>query len=336
MEQIKDTFYRPLRDLRISVIDRCNFRCTYCMPAEIFGDDYPFMPESELLSFDEIFSLAESFTALGVEKIRITGGEPLLRKNLSRLISRLSSLDGIHDIGLTTNGVFLVKQAKELKRSGLHRVNVSLDAINEDIFKQMNGRNMQPDAVLNGIDAAIDVGLQVKVNMVVKRGVNDCEIRPMAEYCKNKGVTLRFIEYMDVGQTNGWNFSEVVTKKEIYDQLTEIAPLIPVEKAYFGEVANRYRYSGSDVETGFISSVSDTFCSSCTRARVSADGKLYTCLFAEKGHDLRSLLRDGCSKGSMEKYLTSIWNQRSDRYSEERTEETVRNRKKIEMSYIGG
>ncbi|RSL33626.1 GTP 3',8-cyclase MoaA [Salibacterium salarium] len=334
--QVKDTFHRPLRDLRISVIDRCNFRCSYCMPADIFGDDYPFMPESELLSFDEIFSLAQSFTTLGVKKIRITGGEPLLRKNLSHLIDRLSSLEGIHDIGLTTNGVFLVKQAKQLKQAGLHRVNVSLDAIEESIFQSMNGRNMKPRAVLNGIDAALDAGLQVKVNMVVQRGVNDGQILPMAEYCKDKGITLRFIEYMDVGQTNGWNFSDVVTKKEIYDQLTEIAPLIPVEKAYFGEVANRYRYSDSDVETGFISSVSDTFCSSCTRARISADGKLYTCLFAEHGHDLRSLLREGASEEQVEQYLTSIWNHRSDRYSEERTEETVRNRKKIEMSYIGG
>ncbi|MFZ4451138.1 GTP 3',8-cyclase MoaA [Salibacterium aidingense] len=335
--QVTDTLKRPLRDLRISVIDRCNFRCTYCMPAEIFGDDYPFMPESELLSFDEMETLARTFTKLGVEKIRITGGEPLLRKGMPELIERLSSLDGIHDIALTTNGVFLVKQAQALKKAGLDRVNVSLDAVDERIFQQMNGRNMKPRAVLNGIDAALEAGLGVKVNMVVQRGVNDTDILPMARYFKNKGVTLRFIEYMDVGQTNGWNFSEVVTKKEIYEQLTELSPLVPVEEAYFGEVANRYRYEGTETEIGFISSVSDTFCSSCTRARISADGKLYTCLFAEHGHDLRALLRHNKAGGeTLEDRLTSIWQQRRDRYSEERTEETVRNRKKIEMSYIGG
>ncbi|MFB4166303.1 GTP 3',8-cyclase MoaA [Alteribacillus sp. JSM 102045] len=333
---ITDTLDRPLRDLRISVIDRCNFRCSYCMPKEIFGDDYPFMPESELLSFEEILRLAEPFTKLGAEKIRITGGEPLMRKNLAILIEQLSALDGVRDIGLTTNGVYLVKQAKALQEAGLHRVNVSLDAIDEKIFQTMNGRNVKPQAVLNGIDAALAAGLQVKVNMVVKKGVNDGQIRPMAEYCKEKGITLRFIEYMDVGQTNGWNFSEVATKKEMYEKLTHISPLIPVEKAYFGEVASRYRYKDSDVEVGFISSVSDAFCSSCTRARISADGKLYTCLFAESGHDLRGFLRNGASTEELEKYLTSIWISRNDRYSEERTEETVKNRKKIEMSYIGG
>ncbi|SDI07951.1 GTP 3',8-cyclase MoaA [Alteribacillus bidgolensis] len=333
---ITDTLNRPLRDLRISVIDRCNFRCSYCMPKEIFGDDYPFMPENELLSFDEILRLAEQFTKLGAEKIRITGGEPLMRKDLPLLIEQLSELEGIHDIGLTTNGVYLIKQAKALKEAGLHRVNVSLDAIEEKVFQTMNGRNVKPKAVFKGIDAALSAGLQVKVNMVVKKGVNDGQIRPLAEYCKAKGITLRFIEYMDVGQTNGWNFSDVVTKKEIYEKLTDIAPLIPVKKAYFGEVASRYRYKDSDVEVGFISSVSDAFCSSCTRARISADGKLYTCLFAESGHDLRAFLRNGASTEELEHYLTSIWTNRSDRYSEERTEETVKKRKKIEMSYIGG
>nr|WP_240374317.1 GTP 3',8-cyclase MoaA [Bacillus piscicola] len=331
-----DKLNRPLRDLRISVIDRCNFRCTYCMPAEVFGDDYPFMPESELLSFAEITTLAEQFAELGVEKIRLTGGEPLLRRNLSSLIEQLATVPGIEDIALTTNGVLLVHQAEKLKKAGLERVNISLDAIDEKVFQKMNGRNFKPDAVLKGIDAALAAGLQVKINMVVKKGENDDQIIPLATYCKERGITLRFIEFMDVGQTNGWDFSHVVTKKEIHDKLTRIAPLVPVEKAYFGEVASRYRYEETDVEVGFISSVSETFCSSCTRARISADGKLFTCLFAEKGHDLRALLRKGYSKEEIKQEIDSIWQKRTDRYSDERTEETVKNRKKIEMSYIGG
>ncbi|SFL85316.1 GTP 3',8-cyclase MoaA [Salibacterium qingdaonense] len=335
-QQVTDTRNRPLRDLRISVIDRCNFRCTYCMPKEIFGDDYPFMTEKELLSFDDIETLARSFTMLGVEKLRITGGEPLLRKDLPALIERLSSLPGIKDTALTTNGVFLVKQAEALKQAGLDRVNISLDAVTEHIFQKMNGRNMKPRAVLNGIEAAQEAGLGVKVNMVVQRGANDEDILPMARYFKEQGVTLRFIEYMDVGTSNGWNFTDVVPKKEIYEKLTGLAPLHPVEDAYFGEVANRYRYDGTDTEVGFISSVSDTFCSSCTRARISADGRLYTCLFAEDGHDLRPFLGDDPDTDGLEDRLSSIWRLRSDRYSEERTEETVRNRRKIEMSYIGG
>ncbi|MGY4688868.1 GTP 3',8-cyclase MoaA [Salibacterium sp. K-3] len=333
---VTDTRNRPLRDLRISVIDRCNFRCTYCMPKEIFGDDYPFMTEKELLSFDDIETIVRSFITLGVEKLRITGGEPLLRTDLPHLIERLSPLPGITDTALTTNGVFLVKHAEALKAAGLNRVNISLDAVTESIFQSMNGRNMKPRAVLNGIDAALEAGLGVKVNMVVQRGVNDGDILPMARYFKEKGVTLRFIEYMDVGTSNGWNFSDVVTKKEIYEKLTELSVLHPVEEAYFGEVANRYRYDGTNTEVGFISSVSDTFCSSCTRARISADGRLYTCLFAENGHDLRPFVGDQPDPAGLEDRLASIWRQRSDRYSEERTEETVRNRRKIEMSYIGG
>ena len=336
LQPVTDYWKRPLRDLRISVIDRCNFRCTYCMPAEIFGDDYPFMSESELLSFEEITTLAKQFASLGVEKIRLTGGEPLLRKNLPDLIERLSSIQGINDIALTTNGVMLVHQAKKLRAAGLQRVNISLDAIEEEVFQRMNGRNIKPSAVLKGIDAAMEAGLEVKVNMVVEKGENDNQIIPLAKYCKEQGIILRFIEFMDVGQTNGWDFSHVVTKKEMYDKLTNISPLIPLDKAYFGEVASRYRYEDSDVEVGFISSVSETFCSSCTRARISADGKLFTCLFAESGFDLRDMLRSNATSEEIGQTLASIWSKRTDRYSDERTEETVKNRKKIEMSYIGG
>ncbi|SDH18263.1 cyclic pyranopterin monophosphate synthase subunit MoaA [Alteribacillus persepolensis] len=333
---LKDALKRPLRDLRISVIDRCNFRCSYCMPKEIFGDDYPFMPESELLTFNEIMRLAKPFVQMGAEKIRITGGEPLMRPHLSQLIERLSVLEGIQDIGLTTNGVYLVKYADTLKKAGLQRVNISLDALDEKIFQTMNGRNVKPHAVLRGIDASLAAGLHVKINAVIKKGVNDGEILPLAKYCKKRGITLRFIEYMDVGQSNGWNVSDVVTKKEMLHKLQHIAPVAPVEKAYFGEVAARYRYVGTNTEVGFISSVSDAFCASCTRARLSADGKLYTCLFAESGHDLRALLRGGATDEQIERNVQSIWHYRTDRYSAERTSETAKHRKKIEMSYIGG
>lgn len=333
---VHDKFLRPLQDLRISIIDKCNFRCSYCMPAEIFGEDYVFMSEEELLSFDEIERLVLPFIKLGVKKIRLTGGEPLLRKNVHLLIERLSALNGIEDIALTTNGVHLVKQAEALKKSGLMRVNISLDALDTEIFQKMNGRKVKSDVVLKGMDAARSAGLHVKVNMVVKKGVNEEEVVKLASYCKDRGITLRLIEFMDVGQTNGWDFSQVVTKKELLHQLSAIAPLEPLEKEYVGEVASRYRYKGTNTEVGIISSVSDTFCGSCTRARISADGKLYTCLFAEEGFDLRNLLRSGVDDKEIEKKIESIWEKRTDKYSEERTEETVNNRKKIEMSYIGG
>ncbi|TWI59151.1 cyclic pyranopterin phosphate synthase [Halalkalibacter nanhaiisediminis] len=333
---VSDKFSRPLQDLRISIMDKCNFRCSYCMPAEIFGEDYVFMREEELLSFDEIERLVSQFTKLGVKKIRITGGEPLLRKNVDLLVKRLSALEGIEDVGLTTNGVYLVKQAEALKRAGLMRVNISLDALDTDIFQEMNGRKVKPNVVLKGMEAAISAGLLVKVNMVVKKGVNDEEVVKLATYCKDRGITLRFIEFMDVGQTNGWDFSQVVTKKELLEKVSTIAPVEAVDKDYFGEVASRYRYIGTTTEVGFISSVSDTFCGSCTRARISADGKLFTCLFAEEGYDFRQLIRSGASDLEIEKKIENIWSNRTDRYSEERTEETVKTRKKIEMSYIGG
>ncbi|PFA20856.1 MULTISPECIES: GTP 3',8-cyclase MoaA [Bacillus cereus group] len=335
-EKITDSLQRPLQDLRISVIDRCNFRCTYCMPAEVFGPDYAFLQEEFLLTFDEIERLAKLFVGMGVKKIRLTGGEPLLRKDLPKLIQRLAKLDGLTDIGLTTNGIHLTKQAKALKEAGLHRVNVSLDAIEDDVFREINGRNISTKPVLKGIAAAKEAGLDVKVNMVVKKGMNDGQILPMAAYFKEQKIPLRFIEFMDVGSTNGWNFEQVITKQELIEKISQVYPIEPVDPHYFGEVAKRYRYVGSDVEVGFITSVSESFCSSCTRARISADGKFYNCLFATKGTDLRSLLREGISDTDLLQVVQNIWEYRKDRYSDERTEESANNRPKIEMSYIGG
>ncbi len=331
-----DHLQRPLRDLRISVTDRCNFRCTYCMPAEIFDQDYAFMPRDQLLTFEEIERLASIFAKLGVKKIRLTGGEPLMRRDLPVLIKKLMDIDGIEDIGLTTNGVYLVKHSAALKAAGLQRVNVSLDAMDDEVFKKINGRGVSTKAVLNGIEAALKAGLAVKVNMVVKKGMNDQEIIPMVSYFKEKGITLRFIEFMDVGSTNGWNFEQVVSKKEIYEKIHAVYPLEPVDPNYFGEVAKLYRYKGTNTEVGFITSVSESFCSSCTRARISAEGKLYTCLFATKGFDLKTLVRSEATDEDISKTVTEIWNERKNRYSDERTEETAKNRKRIEMSYIGG
>ena len=333
---ILDQLSRPLRDLRISVTDRCNFRCQYCMPADIFGPDFAFLPKEKILSFEEIIRLARIFSKLGVKKIRITGGEPLMRKELPSLIQQLIKIPGIQDIGLTTNGVYLPKYAQQLKEAGLKRVNVSLDALNDDVFMKMNGRGVRSKVVLKGIDAALASGLKVKVNMVVQKGVNDGEILPMAQFCREKGLSLRFIEFMDVGNSNGWKLDQVVTKKEIFEMLNRHFQLEPVEPAYFGEVAKRYRYRNETTEIGFITSVSESFCSSCTRARISAEGKLYTCLFASEGFDLRTLIRNGAEDEEIEQKVVDIWNRRSDRYSDERFENTHRPRKKIEMSYIGG
>lgn len=335
-EKVKDFFGRPLQDLRISVIDRCNFRCTYCMPAEVFGPDYAFLKDEFLLTFDEIERLAKVFVSIGVRKIRLTGGEPLLRKDLTKLIARLAKLDGLVDIGLTTNAIHLTKQAKALKEAGLHRVNVSLDAIDDEVFRTINGRNINTKPVLKGIMAAKEVGLEVKVNMVVKKGMNDHQVLPVATYFKEQGISLRFIEFMDVGSTNGWNFDQVITKQELIDMIHQVYPIEPAESHYFGEVAKRYRYVGTDVEVGFITSVSESFCSSCTRARISADGKFYTCLFATEGMDLRKLLRENLSDNDLLKAIQDVWEDRKDRYSDKRTEESAKNRPKIEMSYIGG
>ncbi|WP_436865399.1 GTP 3',8-cyclase MoaA [Bacillus fungorum] len=335
-EMVTDFFGRPLQDLRISVIDRCNFRCTYCMPAEVFGPDYAFLKDEFLLTFDEIERLAKLFVSIGVRKIRITGGEPLLRKDVTKLIARLVKIDGLVDIGLTTNAIHLTKQAKALKEAGLHRVNVSLDAIDDDVFKGINGRNINTKPVIKGIMTAKEVGLDVKVNMVVKKGMNDHQVLPMAAYFKEQGITLRFIEFMDVGSTNGWNFDQVVTKRELIEMIHSVYPLEPAEAHYFGEVAKRYRYVGTNVEVGFITSVSESFCSSCTRARISADGKFYTCLFATEGLDVRELLRGNLSDDELLSVIQDVWMNRKDRYSDERTEESAKNRPKIEMSYIGG
>ncbi|MEF7559048.1 GTP 3',8-cyclase MoaA [Bacillus thuringiensis] len=335
-ENMKDSLKRPLQDLRISVIDRCNFRCTYCMPAEVFGPDYAFLQEECLLTFDEIERLARLFISMGVNKIRLTGGEPLLRKDLPKLIARLAKLEGLKDIGLTTNGIHLAKQAKALKEAGLKRVNISLDAIEDHVFQKINGRNVSTKPVLKGIEAAKEVGLEVKVNMVVKKGMNDSQILPMAQYFKEQEIQLRFIEFMDVGSTNGWNFEQVVTKEQLIEKINRVSPIEPVKPRYFGEVAKLYRYVGSDAEVGFITSVSESFCSSCTRARISADGKFYTCLFGEKGTDLRTLLRENISDASLLKILQHTWKYRTDQYSDERTVESTNKRQKVEMSYIGG
>ncbi|WP_042148583.1 GTP 3',8-cyclase MoaA [Paucisalibacillus sp. EB02] len=334
--KITDKFGRPLQDLRISVTDRCNFRCTYCMPKEIFGRDYPFLPKDHLLTFEEIERLAKAFVKLGVKKIRLTGGEPLLRRNLPDLIRKLSAISGLEDVGLTTNATLLEKMAWDLKAAGLKRINVSLDALDNTLFQSINDSGISTERVLKGIDKALDVGLQVKVNMVVKKGMNEQEVIPMARFFKDKGVTLRYIEFMDVGKTNEWDFSKVVTKKHILNELSQHFELGSVDPNHFGEVAKRYRYKGTDTEVGFITSVSESFCSTCTRARIAADGKLYTCLFAAKGFDFKELLRSGVNDVEVEQQIIAIWNKREDRYSDERTEESAKNKDRIEMSYIGG
>lgn len=306
------------------------------MPAEIFGPGYAFLPREQILSFEEIETLGQIFADLGVKKLRLTGGEPLLRKDVAVLLQRLLHIQGIEDIGLTTNGILLTKQAKSLYEAGLRRLNISLDALNDDVFHSLNGRHIDAKYVLQGIEAALEAGFNVKVNMVVQKGINDQEIIPMASYFRSKKVTLRFIEFMDVGNSNEWKWEKVMTKQEIWEKLSSHFDLEPVERAYFGEVAKRYRYKGEQTEIGFITSVSESFCSSCTRARISADGKLYTCLFANEGFDLKALLRNGSSKEEVREKIIDIWNQRHDRYSDMRTEETRKNKKKIEMSYIGG
>ncbi|MDF9839329.1 MULTISPECIES: GTP 3',8-cyclase MoaA [unclassified Paenibacillus] len=333
---IQDQLHRPMRDLRISVTDRCNFRCSYCMPKELFGDDYAFLPGSELLTFDEIRRLTRLFVSLGVTKIRLTGGEPLLRRELPVLVEGISAMGGVEDMGLTTNGVLLGQQAEPLYAAGLRRLNVSLDALDPELFGKMNGRGLKSGIILQNIDHAVNTGFEVKVNMVVQRGVNESEIEPMARYFKEKRITLRFIEFMDVGNDNGWSFKKVVTKKEMLERLHSSFDMEALGHCYFGEVAERYRYKDNGAEVGFITSVSESFCSSCTRARLSSDGKFYTCLFASSGLDLRALLRGGADDASLLKAIRAVWEQRSDRYSDERTEQTAGSRTKIGMSYIGG
>ena len=338
--KVFDTLNRPLRDLRISVMDQCNLRCTYCMPKEVFGPDYVFLPSERLLTFPEIIRLIKIFTSSGVEKIRLTGGEPLLRKGLPDLIEQIGTMEGVKDLSLTTNGILLGTYAKRLKEAGLKRVNVSLDSLNQQTYGQMNGRNFPVDRVLKSIEQAAAVGLLIKINMVVQKGVNDQDVVQVAQYCFEKGYTLRFIEFMDVGNTNGWNLEQVVTSSEILSRLQNSMgkELEPVDPNYIGEVAKRYRYKGTDKEIGFISSISESFCSTCNRARISADGKLFTCLFASEGKDLVSHIRNPqMTDEKLSELLHDLWAHRKDRYSDERLEHgRKKENKKIEMSYIGG
>ncbi|OZI10790.1 GTP 3',8-cyclase MoaA [Bacillaceae bacterium SAS-127] len=335
--EVRDKLRRPLRDLRLSVTDRCNFRCRYCMPEEIFGSDYSFLPSDKILSFDEMERLVKIFVSFGVKKIRITGGEPLLRRNLPELIERIDQIDGVEDIALTTNGALLKKHAEALAKAGLSRVSVSLDSLNEERFLAMNGNRGKVKSVLEGIEKAANVGMKVKVNMVVQKGKNDQDIIPMARFFKEEKHTLRFIEYMDVGNSNGWRLDDVTSKQDILNQVNQFSPIEPMAPNYSGEVATRYRYIDSDQEIGIISSVTDSFCSTCTRARISAEGKLYTCLFATAGTDLRKLLRSGQSDDAIAEIVENVWSHRGDRYSDERTNQTrPRTNTKVEMSHIGG
>jgi cyclic pyranopterin phosphate synthase len=331
-----DTRGRPLHDLRISVTDRCNFRCVYCMPRAVFGPDHAFLPRDELLTFDEIVRLVGIFTRLGVEKVRLTGGEPLVRRDLPSLVAQVAALPGVRDLTLTTNGVLLPGQAAALHEAGLHRVTISLDADDDETFMRLNDARVPVARVLAGIEAAEAVGLgPIKLNMVVKRGWNEHAILPMARRFRGTGRILRFIEYMDVGHSNGWRLDDVVSADEILSIVASEFPLEPMPPSKPGEVAERYRYTDGGGEIGVIASVSRPFCESCDRARLSADGQLYTCLFATRGHDLRGIVRAGASDEDLETTLRSIWEGRDDRYSEVRSAETVE-LPKVEMSYIGG
>ena len=346
-----DTRGRPLRDLRISVTDRCNFRCNYCMPKEVFDKDYPYLPHSALLSFEEITRLASLFLAHGVRKIRLTGGEPLLRKNIEELIAQLAQLRTVDgkapDLTLTTNGSLLARKAKALKEAGLNRVTVSLDGLDDAVFRRMNDVDFPVADVLAGIEAAHAAGLShIKVNMVVKRGTNDHEILPMARHFRGTGTTLRFIEYMDVGATNGWRMDEVLPSAELIERLRAELPLVPLEPSSPGETAERWGYADTSGqhdpglgEVGVISSVTQAFCHDCNRARLSTEGKLYLCLFASQGYDLRSLLRGGASDADIAAAIAPIWQQRTDRYSELRSTlpaDNTQGARRVEMSYIGG
>jgi cyclic pyranopterin phosphate synthase len=331
----RDSRGRSLHDLRISVTDRCNFRCTYCMPKSVFDNDFQFLQHGDLLSFEEIARLARLFVGLGVRKIRLTGGEPLLRRNIERLVEMLARIDGI-DLTLTTNGSGLARKAAELRDAGLKRVTVSLDSLDDRVFRALNDVDFPVARVLEGIDAAAAAGLApVKINMVVKRGINEDSIVPMARHFRGTGHIVRFIEFMDVGATNGWKMDAVVPAAEIVRRIDAELPLVNVDPNYRGEVAERWRYRDGSGEIGVIASVTQAFCRDCTRARLSTDGKLYTCLFAKHGHDLRGLLRDGHDDATLTRVIGAVWRQRDDRYSEVRTANTA-GAPKIEMSYIGG
>jgi len=338
MPVVTDSFQRPLRDLRISVTDRCNFRCPYCMPKEVFGAGHAFLKDPQLMSLAEITRIARAFRGLGVEKVRLTGGEPLLRDDAAELVHVLKHDLQLPDVALTTNGWLLEKYAPALRAAGLDRVNVSVDSLDDATAGQMNGLGFKVERVLRGIDAAAAAGLPVKINCVVQRGVNDGELLVLCEYFRARGHTLRFIEFMDVGNTNHWSAERVVSAKEIVTRVAERWPLEPCGPAYRGEVAARYRYRDGAGEIGLISSVTEPFCKDCHRARLSADGRLFTCLFASLGWDVLGCLRAGASDRELEHYLSRVWAGRLDRYSDERSEviATGEVREKIEMSYIGG
>lgn len=335
---VHDALQRPIRDLRISVTDRCNFRCVYCMPKEVFGTRHRFLPRAELLTYEEIARLARSFAAVGVKKFRLTGGEPLIRRDLERLVAMLAAIDGVEDISLTTNGSMLsLRKARVLRRAGLKRITVSLDALDDRTFMAINDVDYPVRKVLDAIDNAGTAGLDpVKINVVVKRGVNDHSIVPLARHFHGTGHIVRFIEYMDVGHSNGWRMDDVVPAAEIAARVHEELPIEPAEPNYRGEVAQRWHFVDGGGEIGIVASVTQPFCRDCTRARLSARGELYTCLFATRGHDLRRLVRDaGVSDDEVTEHLAGIWSRRSDRYSEIRSENTAA-LPKVEMSYIGG
>jgi GTP 3',8-cyclase len=333
----KDRLGRPLHDLRISVMDRCNFRCPYCMPRETFHEHYRFLKSSERLSFEEISRLTRLFVQLGVRKVRLTGGEPLLRPNVSELVGELTAIDGVEDVALTTNAVLLAQHAAELKANGLHRITVSLDSLDPEIFKQMSGGFAERDRVLEGIQSAVDAGLApIKINAVVQRGVNDHTALDLVERFRGSGVIVRFIEYMDVGNRNHWSLDRVVPSKELLERIAQRWPLHAVEENYHGEVAERYAFDDGQGEIGFISSVTNPFCGACTRARLSSEGVFYTCLFATSGLDLRTPLREGAQDEDLLNLIGDTWTQRQDRYSELRSTIQEHPIKKIEMYYIGG
>ena len=334
---LTDSLGRPIRDLRISVIDRCNFRCVYCMPKEKFGSNHRFLPNEKILSYDEIEKIARQFVALGVKKIRLTGGEPLVRPKLPELVSRLAKLPGLEDISLTTNGSLLTREnAQQLKDAGLNRITISLDALDDATFMAINDVKFPVQQVLDAIENTNTVGFDsIKINMVVKKGINEHSVLPMAEFFRGTGHTLRFIEFMDVGNSNQWQADAVLSVKEIVELIDARFPIEPLEANYPGEVAQRWRYRDGEGEIGIISSITQPFCHSCTRARVSAEGQLYTCLFATQGNDLRQRIREGMSDEQLRDFLASVWSQRTDRYSELRNLSTTQI-PKIEMSYIGG
>ena len=333
---LTDTFGRPLKDLRISVTDRCNFRCTYCMPAEIYGERYEFLPKAELLTFEEISRLTRILVRNGAAKVRITGGEPLVRAEIETLIASLSQIDGVADLTLTTNAYLMEQKAQLLKDAGLQRVSISLDSLDDEVFRSMNGRGFGTAKVLQGIDAAEKAGLNpIKINAVVQKGVNDHTVVELARYFKDRGHIVRFIEYMDVGNRNGWRLDHVVPADEIVSMIDAEMPLEPFEPNYRGEVAMRYRYRDGGGEIGVIASVTQPFCGDCTRLRLSPEGSVYTCLFASKGTDLRGPLRSGATDEDLEKIIGGMWGARDDRYSEERSSMTEPQRK-VEMYHIGG